>query len=74
MNPVVKLEDAYCLDCEEDEVYVDVKEEPSAYKIGAMCNGCDRDYGVLGSLPRGEIDHLDEVWAEAEDMVRRYLD
>lgn len=59
MNPAVKLEDAYCLDCDEDEVYVDVKERPSAYKVGAVCDGCDRDYGVLDSVPWSEIDHLD---------------
>jgi hypothetical protein len=74
VNSAIKLEDAYCLDCEEDEIYVDVKEEPSVYKVGAVCDGCSRDYGVLDSVPRSEINHLDELWAEAEDIARRYLD
>jgi hypothetical protein len=74
VNTAVKLEDAYCLDCDEDELYMDVKEEPSVYKVGAICHGCDRDYGVLESVPRNEIDHLDELWAEAEEVVRRYMD
>jgi hypothetical protein len=51
-----------------------VKEEPSVYKVGAFCDGCSRDYGVLDSVPRSEIDHLDELWTEAEDVARRYLD
>lgn len=50
------------------------RKEPSAYKVGAVCNGCDRDYGVLKSVPRSVIDHLDELWAEAEETVRRYVD
>lgn len=74
MNTSVKLEDAYCLDCDEDEIYVDAREELSAYKVGAVCDSCDREYGVLDSFPQSEIDNLDELWAEAEETVRRYVD
>lgn len=70
----VKVDDAFCGDCDEAEIYLDVKEEPSIYKVGATCEGCDRDYGVLGRIPRTEISHLDEVGERAEEIVQRYLD
>ena len=62
------------MDCDEEEIYVDLKEEPSIYKVGAMCYGCDRDYGVLDRVPRSSIDHVDEVWEQAETIVHRYFE
>lgn len=74
MNVAVYVEDAYCRDCGEDEIYMDLKEEPSLYKVGAFCDGCDRDYGVIDRVPLSEISHQDEAWEEAEEYVRGYLD
>lgn len=68
-----KVDDVYCRDCGEENIYIDVKEEPSLYKIGAMCDGCDRDYGVLNYVSRTDIDHMEEVWEEAEAAVSDYL-
>lgn len=73
MGYSVKVDDVYCRDCDDEEVYMDVKEEPGLYKIGAYCHGCDHDYGVLDHVPRSDVDHMDEVWSEAEETVQRYL-
>jgi len=69
----VKVDEVYCRDCGDEEVYMDVKEEPRLYKIGAYCHGCDHDYGVLDHVSRSDVDHMDEVWSEAEETVQRYL-
>jgi len=69
----VKVDDASCRDCGDDEIYMDVKKEPGLYKIGAFCHGCDRDYGVLDYVSRSGIDHDDEVWEEAEEFVQHYF-
>ena len=53
---------------------MDLKEEPSLYKIGAMCHDCDREYGVVDRVPRTDVDHMDEVWEVAEAAVQTYLD
>lgn len=74
MPTAFHVEDAYCRDCNEDEIYMDVKEEPAAYKIGARCNGCDHDYGVLERVGRSDMDHMDEVWEQAESAVQDYLE
>lgn len=66
----IKVDDVYCNHCNEDELYMDLNEEPSQYKIGAMCHSCDRDYGVLDRVSRTEVDHMDEVWEYAEEQVR----
>jgi len=70
----VSVEDAACCYCGDDEIYMDVKAEPSLYKIGAYCHSCDRDYGVLDHISRSNIDHTDEVWDEAEDCIEQYLE
>jgi len=70
----IKVEDAVCRYCGDDDIYMDVKEEPSLYKVGAYCHSCDRDYGVLDHVSRNDVDHMDEVWAEAETYVQRYLE
>lgn len=74
MPTAFHVEDAYCHDCDEEQIYTDVKEEPTIYKIGARCNGCDRDYGVLERVSRSDVDHTDEVWERAEDAVQTYLE
>jgi hypothetical protein len=74
INPSVKLEDVYCMDCSEDEIYADIKEDPGMYKVGAMCHGCRRDYGVLEYISRGDVEHMDEVWDVAEETVRDRLE
>lgn len=68
------VEDAYCRDCDSEEIFTDVKEEPAVYKIGARCSGCDRDYGVLDRINRSDVDHTDEVWEQAESVVQTYLE
>lgn len=70
----VKVTDSYCRDCGDEEVYMDVKEEPGLYKVGAYCQGCDHDYGVLEYISRDDVDHVDEVWSEAESVVHSYLE
>ena len=70
----MKVDDVYCLDCEEDAIYADLKEEPSGYKVGALCADCNRDYGVLHRIPRRDIDRIDDAWTQAEEIVRQYLD
>ncbi|WP_207587184.1 hypothetical protein [Halomontanus rarus] len=74
MPIAIKVDEAYCRDCDEDEIYMDLKEEPRLYKVGAVCDGCDRDYGVLDRVSRSDIDHVDEAWEQAEDIVRQYMD
>lgn len=74
MSYAVKVDDASCRHCEAEEVYVDLKEEVGVYKIGAMCHDCNRDYGVLDRMLRSDIDHLDDAWDQAEDVVRSYMD
>ena len=70
----VEVDDAYCRDCGDDAIYMDVKEEPSLYKIGAYCHSCNLDYGVVEYVPRGDVDHMDEAWSEAERLIQRYFD
>jgi len=52
---------------------MDVKEEPTLYKVGAECNGCGYDYGVIDRIPRSQVDHLDELYVQGEDLVRELL-
>lgn len=51
-----------------------VKEEPSLYKVGAYCHGCEHDYGVLEYVSRGEVDNVNEVWEESSEAVCQYFD
>lgn len=74
MGYAAKTDDAYCRDCDAEEIYTDLKEEPSVYKVGAYCHGCDRDYGVLGRISRSDITHTDEAWEQADELVRSYMD
>jgi len=69
----VKVDDVYCRDCGDEKVYMDLKEEPGLYKVGAYCHGCDHDYGVLEYVSRADVDHVDAVWEEAEAYVQQYL-
>lgn len=69
-----QAEDTYCNECEEEEIYMDVKEEPSVYKVGAYCHGCDWDYGVLKRVQRSEVGHMDEVYEKAEEAVEQFFD
>lgn len=68
------MDDTYCWDCGEEAIYLDLKEEPSLYKIGATCGDCDRDYGVVDRVSRTDVAHMDEVWETAEAAVQTYLD
>ena len=43
----VRFEDAACRYYADDEIYRDVKKEPSLYNVGTYCHSCDQDYGVL---------------------------
>ena len=70
----VKADGVACRDCGEDEIYMDVKEEPSLYKVGAFCQGCDRDYGVLDYVSQSEVDHQDEGWEYAEEFIQQYFE
>lgn len=51
-----------------------MKEEPSLYKVGAYCHGCEHDYGVLEYVSRGEVDNVNEVWEESSEAVCQYFD
>lgn len=67
------LEDIDCTGCGEEEVYMDVKEEPAIYKIGAQCLDCHHDYGVLHRVPRSNVDHVDEVYNIGEENITELL-
>jgi len=68
------LPDVACRECDADQVYMDVKEEPRVYKIGAICHGCDYDYGVLTRVQRKDVDHIDDVYEVGEERVVDILD
>jgi len=68
------LEDVTCRYCATDAVAMDVKEEPSLYKVGARCVTCDYDYGVIKRVPRADINAVDEVYAIGEESVRALLE
>lgn len=70
----VRLDDVDCRECSLDEVYMDVKEEPSVYKIGAYCHGCDYDYGVLTRVSRSDVDHIDEAYDIGEESITDILE
>lgn len=53
---------------------MDLEEEPSLYKVGAMCGDCDRDYGIVDRVSRTDVDHMDEAWETAETAVQDYMD
>ena len=74
MSFSVKVDDTYCRMCGDEDIYMDLKEEPSLYKVGASCHSCEYDYGVLDCIDRTDIDHTDDVWAMAEDSVEQYLE
>lgn len=73
MKPARKLADVTCRDCGGEEVYLDVKEDPSVYEVGAVCHGCDCDYGVLSRIQRADVNHTDEMYEEGEDAVRHFF-
>lgn len=54
----------------EQEVKIDLKEEPSLYKVGASCKACKRDLGVVGRVFRSDVSHEDEVYERADAIVR----
>lgn len=70
----VRVEDAECWECFSEEVYLDVKEESSSYKIGAYCSGCDYDYGVITRVSRSSIEEVDDVFEIGEECVTDYLE
>ena len=70
----VRVEEVECGECNSEEVYLDVKEEPSVYKVGAYCSGCDYDYGVLTRVSRSEVENVDEVFEVGEESVTDYLE
>lgn len=51
---------------------MDLKEEPSLYKVGAYCHSCDQDYGVIDTILRNGINHSDDAWEQAEDVVEGF--
>jgi hypothetical protein len=69
-----KLDDVGCRYCFEDEIYMDVKEEPSLYKVGVECDGCGYDYGVIDRIPQSQVGYLDELYEQAEGSVRDLLE
>jgi hypothetical protein len=70
----VRVDGVDCGECYSEEVYLDVKAEPSMYKVGAYCSGCDHDYGVLTRISRSEIESVDEVFDIGEESVTDLLD
>jgi hypothetical protein len=44
------LEGVTCRYCATDAVAMDVKEEPSVYKVGAVCHAYDRNFGYSTAL------------------------
>jgi hypothetical protein len=68
------LDDVDCRYCLEREVYMDVKEEPTLYKIGAECHGCGHDYGVITRVSRSDIEHLDQVFEQGEESIKELLE
>lgn len=62
-----------CRDCGTEAVYMDVKEEPRSYKVGASCHTCGYDYGVLTRISRSEVDHVDEVYELGERSITDIL-
>lgn len=70
----VRLDGVDCQECSMDEVYMDVKEEPGVYKVGAYCTGCDHDYGVLTRVSRSDVTHIDEVYEIGSQSITDILD
>ena len=68
------IDDLDCQYCGEESVYMDVKEEPTLYKIGAQCLECDHDYGVLKRINRTQIDHVDEIYELGEESIQEILE
>ena len=68
------IDDLDCQYCGEESVYMDVKEEPTLYKIGAQCLECDHDYGVLKRIKRTQIDHVDEIYELGEESIQEILE
>lgn len=66
----VKVDGVQCPECGEADVYRDVKEEPSLWKVGASCKACNRDLGVVGRVFRSDVEYLDEVFERADELVR----
>jgi predicted transcriptional regulator len=66
----VKVDGAACPECGAEDMYRDLKEEPSLYKVGASCRSCQRDFGVIGRVFRSDVDHTDELDERAEALVR----
>lgn len=68
------VNDSDCRYCGKESVYMDVKEEPTLYKVGAQCVECSHDYGVVKRISRSEIDRVDDVYELGEDRVKQLLD
>jgi hypothetical protein len=68
-----KVDSVDCKMCYSEEIYMDVKQEASVYKVGAYCTGCDHDYGVVTRLSRSNIENVDEVFEFAEESVTDLL-
>jgi hypothetical protein len=67
------VDDLDCQYCGEESVYMDVKEEPTLYKVGAQCVECDYDYGVVERVSRSGIHRVDDVYELGEDSVKQLL-
>lgn len=70
----MRVKDLYCRECSEEAVYLDLKQEPSIYKVGASCVECNYDYGVLDRVLIANVDHLDEVFEIGEQSVKQLLE
>ena len=53
---------------------MDVKEEPGVYKIGAYCESCNHDYGVLHRVSRSETEKMDEIYELGEESITDILE
>ena len=69
-----RIDNLNCLECSEEEVYMDVKEEPGVYKIGAYCESCNHDYGVLHRVSRSETEKMDEIYELGEESITDILE
>lgn len=72
MGLATLIDDVDCRECGEEDVYMDVKEEPTSYKIGAYCHNCNHDYGVVTKVSRTTA-HIDEIYEIGEETITDIL-
>lgn len=67
------VEDAYCRDCNEDEIYIDGKEEPAVYRTGEsrqLVSARIRDLqmaGIVDQIHRGLYELESDPADDTED-------